>query len=264
MPKGSGMSAESQEKVVKQAAQVVELLEFFASHGRPATLAEVSRMLNWPRSSTYNLLTTLARLGYLYEPTPKGGYFPSTRWASMVEKIRLAEPPSQAMQDLLEHLATETGETAVIGVTSGTQALFYQVHESANFVRFTASVGQIVPLYATVVGRALLAQMTPDQRANILRKTDFQQFTAKTIMSAEAVEQNIREACARGWFEGFEGFSQNLAGIALPLAMPPYNYALLISGPPERMSARVPEIAAQMKAAVERYLGFTPQLPDPG
>ena len=254
------MSAENQEKVVKQAAQVVELLEFFADFGRPATLAEVSRHLGWPRSSTYNLLTTLSRLGYLYEPTPKGGYFPSTRWASMVEKIRLAEPPSQAMQDLLEHLAQQTGETAVIGVISGTQALFYQVRESSSFVRFTASVGQTVPLYATVMGRALLSQLSAAQRDNLLRKTTFTQYTPKTLKSATEVEENIRQSAERGWFQGVEGFSENLAGVALPLSMAPYNYALLVSGPPERMTDRIEEIAAQMRAAVERYLGFSPRI----
>ncbi|WP_346915727.1 IclR family transcriptional regulator [uncultured Roseibium sp.] len=256
------MNSESQEKIVKQAAQVVELLEFFANFGRPATLAEVSRHLGWPRSSTYNLLMTLARLGYLYEPALKGGFFPSTRWASMVEKIRLAEPPSEAMQNLLAHVSQITGETAVIGVISGTQALFYQVHESTSLVRFTAAVGQTVPLFATVLGRALLAQLTKAQRENVLRKTKFTQFTPKTLMSLEDIEADISASLERGWFQGSEGYSENLAGIAVPLAMPPYSYALLVSGPTERMKDRMSEIGATLRDAVEEYLRTTPQLPD--
>lgn len=53
---------------VKQAANVLDLLEFFARHKRPATLAEVAKAMEWPRSSTFNLLGTLASRGFLYEP----------------------------------------------------------------------------------------------------------------------------------------------------------------------------------------------------
>lgn len=256
------MGSENPEKIVKQAAQVLELLEFFADFGRPATLADVSRSLGWPRSSTYNLLMTLARLGYLYEPTPKNGFFPSTRWASMVEKIRLAQPASESMQTMLDHLAAKTGETAVIGVVSGTTALFHQVAESANYVRFTAAEGQTVPLYATVIGRALLSQMTKAQRDNVLQKTTFTQFTPKTLISRQAIERDIETSLERGWFEGSEGFSSNLSGVAIPLPLPPYSYAVLVSGPTERMKDRMSEIAETMLDAAKSFMGVSSQLSD--
>ena len=148
-------------------------------------------------------------------------------------------------------------------MTSGPQPVFHQVCESASFVRFTAQVGQTVPLYATVIGRALLSQMPRSQRESVLKRTTFHQFTPKTVMGTEAVERNIDEARARGWFEGVEGFSENLAGVALPLATPPYTYALLISGPKERLAYRLEEIATAMRKGVETYLGFTPRFDVP-
>jgi DNA-binding IclR family transcriptional regulator len=50
---------------VKQAANVLELLAFFAQHRRPASLAEIAKHFEWPRSSTFNLLGTLASRGFL-------------------------------------------------------------------------------------------------------------------------------------------------------------------------------------------------------
>lgn len=252
---------DKQEKTVKQAAQVLELLEFFADFRRPATLADISSALGWPRSSTYNLLMTLARLGYLYEPRPKGGFFPSTRWASVVEQIRLAAPPPKAMRDLIEYLTQVTGETTAIAVMSGAQAMFLDVEESPSMVRFTASVGQTVPLYATVVGRALLSHLSSADFASVMRKTTFAQLASRTLMSAAAVEQDIRLSLQRGWFQGSEGFSDNLSGVALPLSLPPFTYAVLVAGPTERMKHRMAEIAQTMRGAVRDYLKIT--LPDP-
>ncbi|WP_164107897.1 helix-turn-helix domain-containing protein, partial [Serratia marcescens] len=43
---------------VRQAANVLEILEYFAKRKKPATLSEVADDLGWPRSSTFNLLGT--------------------------------------------------------------------------------------------------------------------------------------------------------------------------------------------------------------
>ena len=69
---------------VRRAANVIELLEFFAERGGPATLAEIADGLGWPRSSTFNLVGTLLDRGYLYEPSLRGSYYPSPRWSRVV------------------------------------------------------------------------------------------------------------------------------------------------------------------------------------
>ncbi|WP_306154231.1 IclR family transcriptional regulator [Roseovarius sp. MMSF_3281] len=248
------MSNDRQDKIVKQAAQVVELLEFFAKTGQPATLSQVSTKLNWPRSSTYNLLSTLTRLGYLYEPTPKGGLYPSTKWATIIEQIHLSQPPSEAIQDMLEYLSEKTGETAVLGVASGTEALFLQVCESSDYVKFAAKVGQTIPLYTTVIGLALLSQMPSSQRKRVLKKTSFKKFTDETLMSTEDVENVIAASLDRGWFGSSGRFAENLSGVALPLDTQPYNYAILVSGPTERMSERMEYVADLMRKAAKKFL----------
>ncbi|NYT61492.1 helix-turn-helix domain-containing protein [Alcaligenaceae bacterium] len=77
---------------VRQVANVLELLEYFAERGRPATLAEISKHFGWPRSSTFNLLGTLVNRGYLYEPRAHEGYYPSPSWWPPIQKIDRAAP----------------------------------------------------------------------------------------------------------------------------------------------------------------------------
>ncbi|MBF5005212.1 IclR family transcriptional regulator [Diaphorobacter caeni] len=239
---------------VKQAANVLELLEFFAAHQRPASLAEIAKHFDWPRSSTFNLLGTLAQRGYLYEPRPKAGYYPTPAWATLIGKIEQSQPMPKDMRALLEQLVADTGETAVLAAVSGSDALFVETVESPHSVRYAAPVGKRVPLHTTATGRTLLSQMRADERAGVLRKVAFEQYTPTTLMSAEEVEAEIALSVRRGWFQGNAEFTPELGGVCMALALGERRFALLVAGPMYRVSHRLPELAGHIRQRIDAYL----------
>lgn len=240
---------------VKQAANVLDLLEFFAKHRRPATLAEVSKHLEWPRSSTFNLLGTLASRGYLYEPRSRGGFYPSPLWTSLLTQIEGAEPIPEQLREMLRVLVQRTGETAVLAAASSSYAVFVDVAESPHAVRYTASPGKLVPLHVTATGRALLSQMSPAERATVLRRATFERYTPTTLMSVAAVEKEIQRSLERGWFEGNAEFTHDLGGVSLPLKMPHRQFAVLVAGPMFRLKGRSEELAKAIAEEVDRHVG---------
>lgn len=240
---------------VKQVANVLELVEFFAQRRQPATLAEVARHFGWPRSSTFNLLGTLASRGYLYEPRARGAYYPSPKWLSLLQQIERAEPIPEPFRALLRALAERTGETAVLAATSGTHAVFVDAVESSHAIRYTASPGKLVPLHVTATGRALLSLLSPADRASVLRRATFERYTPTTLMSVAAVEREIQRSLQRGWFEGDTEFTTDLGGVALPLHLPQRHFALLVAGPMFRIQSRGSELAAIIADEVRIHLG---------
>lgn len=239
---------------VKQAANVLELLEFFATHRRPASLAEIARHFDWPRSSTFNLLGTLSGRGYLYEPKARGGYYPTPLWSTMVQQIEGADPIPLQLHGLLQALVRETGETAVLAAASGACALFVDAVEAPHAIRYTAKPGKLIPLHVTATGRALLSQMSPADRASILRRATFERYTPTTLMSVAAVEKEIKKSLERGWFEGNAEFTTDLGGVAVPLKMPHRQFAVLVAGPMFRVKARSAELATIMTREIDRHL----------
>jgi DNA-binding IclR family transcriptional regulator len=239
---------------VKQSSNVLDLLEFFATHRRPASLAEIAKHFEWPRSSTFNLLGTLAGRGYLYEPKARGGYYPTPLWSTMVQQIENADPIPQQLHGLLETLVRETGETAVLAAASGACALFVDSVEAPHAIRYTAQPGQLIPLHVTATGRALLSQMAPADRASILRRATFERYTPTTLMSVAAVEKEIKKSLERGWFEGNAEFTTDLGGVAVPLKMPHRQFAVLVAGPMFRVKARSAELANIMTREITRHL----------
>jgi IclR family acetate operon transcriptional repressor len=242
---------------VKQAANVLDLIEFFATHQRTASLAEIAKHFEWPRSSTFNLLGTLAARGYLYEPKARGGYYPTPLWSAVVRQIESADPIPQQLHQLLQVLVEETGETAVLAAASGSCALFVDSVEAPHAIRYTARPGKLIPLHVTATGRALLSQMAPADRASILRRATFERYTSTTLMSVAAVEKEIKKSVERGWFEGNAEFTTDLGGVAVPLKMPHRQFAVLVAGPMFRVKSRSAELAKIMTREIARHVSNT-------
>ncbi|ALM84895.1 IclR family transcriptional regulator [Bordetella sp. N] len=239
---------------IKQVGNVLDLLEYFAARQRPASLAEIARHFGWPRSSTFNLLLTLTNRGFLYEPRARAGYYPAPVWAELITQIERGQPIPHGMRALLDQLVRETGETAVLAAASGAHALFIETVESPSAVRYAAPVGKRVPLHVTATGRALLSQMSAADRAAILDKASYEQYTDTTRVSAADVEAEIALSVERGWFEGNAEYTQDLGGVAMPFAIGERRYALLVAGPMFRVAARLPELAGLLRERLAEYL----------
>src|SRR3546814_1056807 len=110
-----------------------------------------------------------------------------------------------------------TGETVAIAAPAGIHAIFVDVAESSQPVRYFAAVGDRVPIHATSAGRALLAQMPKGERERLYRKIDFIRYSPTTPANAKAVEARLDEAAEMGWHQSNIEYTADLAGVALPL-----------------------------------------------
>jgi IclR family transcriptional regulator, acetate operon repressor len=240
--------------IVRQAANVLDLLEYFAKTKKQANLAEISAALGWPRSSTFNLLTTLAQRGFLYEPRPRAGYYPTARWMSLLQKITETELLPDELCRVVDEVARLTGETVSIAAPAGTSVVLLYVVESSAVVRFTAEVGYQLPIHTTSAGRALLAQYSPSERASLLKKIRFEKFTDRSLMNAKDVEAELKRAATRGWHENVEGYATDLIGVAMPVGLSDRYLSVVVGGPSNRMRPRIAQIAATLKRELKRHL----------
>ena len=247
--------------LVRQAANVLELLEYFARRKRPATLAEISDDLGWPRSSTFNLVGTIAEKGWLYEPQARSGYYPSPRWLTLAQSVADAEPLPEIARALATEISDKTGETTAIAALAGTFAIFLHVVESTQSVRYFAQVGDRVPVHASSVGRAILSQRSLAERQAIYRKISFEPFSQTTPTSAEMVEAELQAAAERGYHQSSSEYIADLAGVALPLPLHARHLSVVVAGPTSRCLAKRPQTAGMIKEILKRYESELQALP---
>lgn len=241
--------------LVRQVANLLDLIEYFAERGKPASLAEISQHFGWPRSSTFNLLSTLGRRGFLFEPEARGRFYPTPRWLALAQTIVAAAPIPDSLVRLARELAEHTGETVCIGAAAGANVIFLDVVQSTNRVRYAAEVGQRIPIHATASGQAIMSQWPEGQRSALMRKVVFERYGSGTPMSIEAVEDQIRAGLHRGWFRSASNYSVDLGGVSLPLIVADRIFSVTVAGPMNRMDTAMFRIAQDMHDTVARQFG---------
>jgi IclR family acetate operon transcriptional repressor len=238
--------------IVRQAAHVLDLLEYFVSVKEPANLAEISAAMGWPRSSTFNLLSTLAQRGFLYEPRPRGGFYPSPKWMSVLQGITETERLPDELCASVREIADATGETVVVAAPAGINVVFLYVAESDAAVRFSTQIGEQMPIHVTAAGRALLALYPARERVSVIKKIKFDKNSPRSLASAELVEAEIRRGEARGWHENVGGFAVDLSGVAMAVGSGDRRLSVAVGGPTTRLRQRMPQIAATLKRLLKR------------
>ena len=238
--------------LVRQAANVLDLLEMFRETLQPATLAEISDRLGWPRSSTYNTLYTLSERGYLYEPEHRGAFYPSPQWLSLATTVSEAQPLPAGVHGLLTDLVAETGETSLIAAQAGTNVIFLDVVESPALIKYAAKIGDRAPITASCSGRAILAQFSAKQLGQTLRQVKFEKLTETTLLSIEDVEMEIRRSVERGYHRNTGDRNAELFGVSLPLPSVGRRLSVTVAGPAYRIKDRFDEMASKLISAVKR------------
>lgn len=233
---------------VKSAARVLDLLELFAASPVTLGVSDVGRKLGIPKSSAQGLLTTLAGRGYLGREG--AAYFlpPELRDGGWVGGLRarllaLAEP-------LLQRIASESGESAFLGVLVGNEIQYLAKAVSRHEVRYDASLSQVRPVYCTSIGLAILAYLDPVIANGILRRTKIAKVTPNTVTDREIIDRMLDRARQCGFAEVRDANLLGASGVAAPVFGPRGEvFAALSIGAPTTRYAKARKQLAEIVVA---------------
>ncbi|WP_102959393.1 IclR family transcriptional regulator [Mangrovicella endophytica] len=135
--------------------RVVQMLDFLHAHGSPIAVAELSRQLGAPRSTTYNLVRSLTEAGLL-EETDGRVFFGKKLYLYGMDYSR-ENALVRRGREAVDRLSRETGETAELcTLQNGRYTIIYMCPGTRPF-RISSAVGLQIPLPWTASGRLLLA-----------------------------------------------------------------------------------------------------------
>ena len=191
-------------RAVEKALQILEILR---STSEPLTLNDISKGIRLSKTSTFRLLCTLGKTGYL--ATLENGKY------QLAPGIQSSTPAQQVMKFLrvapaqLEELNRELGETVTAAALFDNRVEVVAVVESQHMIRMGNVVGQILPPYASSLGKAIAAFQNFERREKLLRSFGSYRFTAATITDRAELQREFdrileqrfacdREECAEG------------------------------------------------------------------
>ncbi len=222
---------------VKLVARTLDLFDLFGREKRPLSLTELSRGLEVPMSSTLALVRTLAGKGYLYEIRRKGGYYPTGRMRDLCTAIDAYDPLLDLARPVLMALRDACGETVVLGKRAGVQVIYLDAMPALHAIHYTARAGELRPLQANSIGKALFSVLDPAEQEKLLEQIAWQSLTPRTLSSGPALLADAAQARARGWASNVGESVPDLAAVAIPFETMSEWYGLSIVGPLPRMQA---------------------------
>lgn len=170
-------------------SKLLSIIEVFGISEPSLTLSEISRKSNLPLATTYRFVGEWVKWGGLVR-NPNGKYSVGTKlWeigvqSSDLQLIRTAAFP------FLEDLLNETRQHTHLAILEGFDALYVEKISARNSTLAVARVGRRLPLHATGVGLALLANAERDFIDEYLGRS-LKKYTAHTITDPQKIRQRL-------------------------------------------------------------------------
>ncbi len=204
-------AAERGARPVKSAERTLALLERLAASSEPVSVVDLHRASGYPRSSLHQLLHTMAASGWI-EMLQDGTHVSIVSRALVVGTAYLdrdkALPHALAALERIRH---ETGYTAHFARREGDRVLYLATRETTESRRATSRVGRQLPAHATSLGKALLAELSAEERREALGSGPLAALPPQPETDPAALDAQLDQAHERGYAHERE---ENLAGVS--------------------------------------------------
>lgn len=219
---------------VSTVAKLRDLLVLFTPQRQTWVLSELAEELDWDVATTHRLANALVEIELLTRRDGESSYQLGPLALELGSVYLSMRPEREQIIAAMEGLARDTGLTAQIGILAGDRVSIVESHESDSPLRAAALLGERLPLHATAVGKALLAQLTDEQVAELL-PAELERFTEHTITDREALLVQLGKIREDGVARVDNELSEGLC--ALAVALPAGSYgpevsSLTCAGPP--------------------------------
>ncbi len=199
--------------LLKTLLRGLAMLDYVGQHPLGVKNSQVAREFGIDPAVSYRFLQTLTRAEYLHKEETT--YRLSCRLFSLVTVswsalIDLATP-------LLDALAEETGFTASLSVLEGHNAYPLLLKQGKAPLVVNANLGKPVPLYASSLGKVLLAYLPPEHREQILGSIELRKLTPNTIMERKELRQELARIQASGFAIDEEEYQLEVRCVAAPV-----------------------------------------------
>lgn len=137
----------------------------------------------------------------------------------------------------MEELRAMSRETVNLALLQRGRIVYAAIFDGDRALRMSAQVGDVVPVHATAIGKAIMSVLPADRKAGLLSQEPYPRLTGNTLTTRDQLEQDLSATQARGYAIDDEEAETGAMCIAAPL-LGGDGYpvgAISVSGPRVRM-----------------------------
>lgn len=187
-------------KLNRTTQRTVEILKLVSKNPEGITLDDICEKMELPKTSAYDIVTTLAELGMVNVDRGQRqrytiglmAYRIGINYTNNLDFISVIEPELKAF-------AKEVGKTVFFGVRSDHDVVYICKAEPENPIITTATVGTKNPMYCTSLGKAILAYSDDETREQVMNRIKFRKNTERTILDRDALQAELEKVKEQGY-----------------------------------------------------------------
>jgi DNA-binding IclR family transcriptional regulator len=203
---------------VQSINRALGLLEAFPKFGPEVGLSELARYTNLNKTTTYRILQTLEKNGYLSRSPINHSYRLGVRLFELGSYFQSKIDIYHFSKPYLKALSEETNQAAFLCVRNEDEAICIADDDVQHEYKYvTLRVGGKQPLHCGGASRALLLTMNDKEIAEYAIATGLPSMTPKTIKTIDALINDVKTTHKKGYVMSDEDLTVGIAAIGAPV-----------------------------------------------
>ncbi|MER5945791.1 IclR family transcriptional regulator [Streptomyces sp. NPDC001904] len=195
-------------------ANARDVLRLMAHLQRDVTVTDVAAELGLPKSSVSRTLSMMAEYGFLDRDPATRAYRPGGLIMEASYHFRASRGTVSLLEEEAARLVADTGYTGYVDVLDGTESLVLHMRiGAAGALQAYTPAGTRAPLYATSMGRGLLARLDDEQ---VMRLVDarLEHSTGTAPTTRKELLATLARVRVDGWDLSRGEWVPNVGGIS--------------------------------------------------
>lgn len=177
--------------VVKSTGRTMQILEFFDDHQGPANIAQVARALDYPQSSTSEIMRSLNALGYLAYNNRDRTFVPTSRVRFLGSWVLDQLHGEDRLSSLVRKVNARSGHAAYMAIRNKLEAQYIQVAQATTSLRLHLTPGQRRPLLTSTAGRALLKDVPDAEISKLVRRVNAERAPNESFICLDSLLADV-------------------------------------------------------------------------
>jgi IclR family transcriptional regulator, pca regulon regulatory protein len=252
--------ADNPKNFVNSVAKAFAVLKSFTAEEFELTITEIAERAGMDRGTTFRLVQTLVKLGYLHAIEPTRHYRLSLKCLDLGYTALSAGNLRGQAEPLLRELVPAFGDAASLGVLDGSDVV-YLVRASAGLDRHKIDrrPGSRIKAYAAALGHVLLAGLPKNEQIARLEATERVKLSERTLTDLKGLTARLDQVRKQGYAISDGENAYGLRTVAAPVFG---HDKSVVAGISLTIDASRMDIKSFEKAALPRVLGVAKLLTD--
>lgn len=205
-------------KLNRTTLRTVDILKLVSKKPDGITLDEICGKLEMPKTSAYDIVTTLAQTGMIHVVRGQKqrytigltAYRVGINYTNNLDFIGTIDP-------VLKAFSREVGKTVFFGIRSDDSIVYICKFEPENPIITTATVGTKNPVYCTSLGKAIMAYTEEEDRKEVLSRISFKLYTERTIKNLNELEAELERVREKGYAFDARELEEHMECVGAPV-----------------------------------------------